>query len=117
MTLALNMTAAHPTYRSKTEAAFAQMAVALMTAMLDDAVIVVLYEPLTFRLPGGSYTPDFMALTEHGRAAFVEVKGSRHQRNYRDARSKLRAAAELHPWFEWFEALPAGGGNWDITKV
>ena len=115
--LSLDMPAEYPAYRSKTEQAFAEMAVALMAAVMGDSIAVLLYEPLTFKLPGGSYTPDFMALTDGGDVAFIEVKGSTRQKNYRDARSKLRAAAELHPWFKFYEARPLRGHNWDIERI
>jgi len=70
---------------------------------LGSAVVETRYIPLRFRLPGGWYTPDYLHILETGRMIFIEVKGSRQQRNYRDARSKLRAAAEWYPFFAWYE--------------
>lgn len=56
----------------------------------------------TFKIPGGGYTPDWCILID-GQWVFVENKASKKQANYRDARSKLRAAAALNPWFRFYE--------------
>jgi hypothetical protein len=61
------------------------------------------YEWMSFNVPGGSYTPDYAYILKSSQMIFVEVKGSRAQANYRDARSKLRGAASLNPWFTFCE--------------
>lgn len=61
--------------------------------------------PMSFHLPGGSYTPDFYYLMNDGSRIVVEVKGSKFQSNYRDARGKLRAAATLNPDHVFVEAM------------
>ena len=66
-----------------------------------EAVVLTMYEPMAFYLPGGRYKPDFMHILESGSILFVEVKGSTKQRGYRDSRAKLRAAAEVFPFFYW----------------
>ncbi len=103
-------------YKSKTEARWAQIGAAWMGGCYGVDVLEWRYEPISFTLPGGSYKPDFMYIFSDGMVIFVEVKGSTHQKNYRDARSKLRAAAELYPWFVFCEVKPVGG-NWDIEEI
>lgn len=73
------------------------------------------YEWVSFKLPGGLYTPDYFYCTEGG-LLFVEIKGTSAQANYRDARSKLRAAAALNPWAVFFEAKP-NRTAWDMEKI
>lgn len=80
-------------------------------------VCVMLYEWVSFKLPGGSYTPDFNYLLADGCWVHVEVKGSRMQSNYRDARSKLRAASTLNPWYTFVEVRPEKGGMWTLEVV
>ena len=67
------------------------------------AVVLTMYEPVTFHIPGSNYTPDFLHILADGEQCFVEVKGSKAQRGYRDARAKLRAAADVFPFYSWFE--------------
>lgn len=81
---------------------------------LSCPVQLTLYEPLSFNIPGGSYRPDFLHILQDGRLVLVEIKGSKRQPNYRDARSKLRAAAELYPWAAWVEARVDGRGACEI---
>jgi len=37
----------------------------------------MLYEPMRFKIPGGNYTPDFLAVCADGTMILVEIKGSR----------------------------------------
>lgn len=104
-------------YRSKAEEAWAGIGAAWVMDWFGQAVVHELYEPMSFNLPGESYTPDFCYFLEDGTMVFCEVKGSRMQKNYRDARSKLRAAAALHPWFIWTQATQAGRGAWDFEEI
>ena len=98
----LNTDALTPQYRSKTERRFADMAMAECYAQFGVYPLAIRYEPMTFAIPGGRYTPDFELILPD-RDVFVEVKGSKRQKNYRDARSKLRAAAETYPERCWYE--------------
>jgi len=91
-------------YRSRWERAFATFGKAILEQDSGSPVIALDYEYETFNLPGGSYTPDFRAILDDGTIIFIEVKASKFQKNYRDARSKLRAAQELNPYYVWMEA-------------
>lgn len=104
-------------YKSKAEAAWSQVNALWLEDWFQCKLVRQFYEPLSFKLPGGSYTPDFLSILADGRMVFTEVKGSKHQKNYRDARSKLRAAAELYPFFIWTQATQAGRGAWDFEEV
>ena len=93
-----------PHYESQEEA-WAREGVLWIQSLLDRAVAASFYHPLTFHLAGESSTPDWLNIFSDGRLAFFEIKGSRKQKGYRDARSKLRAAAALFPCFAFYEAL------------
>lgn len=98
-------------YRSKAEADFASIGFGWLWAYFGSKVLRLVYEPITFNLPGNRYTPDFMAVLADGRVVFVEIKGSTKQRGYRDARSKLRAAADMFREFLWCECI---GGSIEV---
>src|SRR3990167_891609 len=86
-------------YKSKLEELWSREGNLILLADLGEQTAVQLYEPWTLRLIGATYKVDFVHILESGRIVCVEVKASSRQANYRDARSKLRAAAEMHPWF------------------
>lgn len=78
------------------------------------------YEWVTFSLPGGNYKPDWSFLLDNGRWARVEIKASKMQPGYKDARSKLRAAAALNPWdlfYEFRMRTKAEGGGWFLEFI
>lgn len=82
--------------------------------------IFIGYEWMSFKLPGGSYTPDFSVLLNTGVWVHFEAKGSHFQSNFKDSRSKLRAAASLNPWAEFVWIIPKpikAGGGWDIEVI
>ena len=91
-------------YRSKAEAQWTRISYLYIEDWFKCQVVRELYEPISLKLPCGNYTPDFMVILSDGRVVFVEVKGSTRQKNYRDARSKLRAAAEVYPFFIFMQA-------------
>jgi len=91
--------------RSNAEVRWNQASRAIILATLGSEVYFDGYEWMTFKVPGGSYTPDRSCLLKDGRWIFIEIKGSKKQINYRDARSKLRSAAALNPWFTFYEAI------------
>lgn len=103
-----NLSALIPQYKSKAEEDYAAYGPILIGDEFGEKVVLTMYEPMTFRLPGGKYTPDFLHLLQSGTHVFVEVKGSKKQKNYRDARSKLRAAAEMYSFYSWCMVI---GGN------
>lgn len=100
-----NVAALLKQFKSDQEAAFAQVALALLADEFGAPVARLDYEPVSWNLPGNRYTPDFMATLADGRVLWIEVKGSKKQSNYRDARSKLREAAAIYPQFTWVEAM------------
>jgi hypothetical protein len=87
---------------------------------------VLLYEWMTFNVPGGKYTPDFFVIFSDGTMAFIEVKqeatsksGKKYyagRSSYRDSRSKLRATAELNPWFKFYMAVYSRDG-WRLEDI
>ncbi len=103
------------------------------------AVAVTLYEPASWSIPGGSYKPDFLHMLADGRMVFVEVKAlilkdkvitrrdgtaevkqvhnSAAQHGYRDARLRLRAAAEVYPYFVWCEARIGKRGAFEFEII
>lgn len=99
-----------PAFDSEGERWWQQYGALLLGDEAGSAVVWTQYHPLTFRLPGGSYTPDFLHILADGRIVLVEVKGSKQQKGYRDARSKLRAAAEVYGWLVWYEAIIGRNG-------
>lgn len=97
----------------------------LLSDYIDAGIQVMLYEHISFNIPGGRYTPDFFIIFTDGKVAFVEVKQASVSRkgkkyyagnSYRDSRSKLRATAEINPWFRFFQATYIKGG-WDIEPI
>ena len=78
------------------------------------------YEPVTFKLPGGRYTPDFLLRwkqTRRGTAlAFVEVKG--WTRSLRADRRAFLEAAHTHVWADWLWLTWQDGAwieDWSLT--
>lgn len=100
-----NLDALIPQYKSKAEEDYAIFGAAIIPQELGQLVVLTMYEPMAFYIPGGRYRPDFMHLLEDGSVVFVEVKKNKHLKSYRDSRSKLRAAAEVFPFFTWVMSL------------
>jgi len=71
---------------------------------------------VSYKLPGGIYTPDFFYILEDGRRVNIEVKGSVFQPNYRDARSKIRTAATLY-WFDLFCEVRVEDRQWVVDEI
>lgn len=99
----------------------------LLNDYVSAPINALMYEWISFNIPGGKYTPDFFVLFGDGTVAFVEVKqeaitkrGKRYYAgsSYRDSRSKLRATAELNPWFKFFMAVyNSRDGSWRIEPI
>lgn len=102
--------------RSKSEMQWRGIGDAVMQDEVGSPVVWSGYEWVTFRVPGGMYTPDFIYIFENNEIAFVEIKGSKKQRGYVSTRQKLRATASLNPWFYFFEAV-GSGSNWNVELV
>ena len=100
-----DVTAIAPQFDSKAELWWDKYGALLLADELGVGIALTQYHPISFYLPGGSYTPDFLHVLADGRLVFVEIKGSTKQRNYRDARSKLRAAAALYRWASFYEVI------------
>lgn len=105
MTALADVAALTRQYRSKTETYWADIGEVYIADEFNARVVDQRYEPVSLAIPGGKYTPDFLYILETGQTVFVEVKGSKRQKNYRDARSKLRAAAEVYPFWTFVEAV------------
>ena len=53
------------------------------------------YEPWSFRMNGGGYTPDFILLLPSGRLLFIEVKSHAWKKAHGSARGAIRAMREF----------------------
>jgi hypothetical protein len=108
------------TARTPTEA----KAIIFLKPILEETtgkkIVFSAYEWVTFSLPGGSYTPDWSFRMDDGSWVRVEIKASKMQPGYKDARSKLRATASLNPWDTFYEFRPrtkAEGGGWELELI
>lgn len=115
----VDVTTLVPRYKSDDEKDFANLGPTILQNHFHAAVLEMRYEPVRFKVPGGSYRPDFLVLlaadvVEHARIVFVEVKGAKQQRGYRDSISKLRAVAELYPWWTW---VLVWAKTWEVEEV
>lgn len=98
----------------------------LIAELLPEGVYIdtMLYEWVTFNLPGGRYTPDFLIRLSNNKEIYIEVKAesvSKRGRvyrgqSYRDSRSKLRAAASLNTWHDFYMAVFCRGG-WKLEYI
>ena len=123
-------------YRSKTEEWWATFGPAILEGELRRlnpeaacAVVITEYEPVTLHMAGNDYTPDFLHILADGRMVFVETKAPlaqrnqagkrafRGQQNMRDARSKLREAAESFPYWQFVEVRKFLDGNLEIECI
>jgi hypothetical protein len=102
------------TMRSTYEKKAALFLPARIEAETGRKIIFQGYEWQTFKLPGGRYTPDWSYLLDDNTWVHVELKASKLQPGYADARSKLRATASLNPWYKFYEfrakTIKDGGG-------
>lgn len=75
------------------------------------------YEWISFKVPGGTYTPDYSYRFRNGKWIHFEIKGSPFQPNLRDARSKIRIAATVNPWDTFAWAMRKGAVPWEVQIV
>lgn len=104
-------------YDSKTDMVWAKVGGTVLQGKIGKRIVVVRYHPFIFVLPGETYKIDFMMIAEDGFHYMVECKGSKKAKNYRDARSKLRASAEIHPYWNFLLAVWPDQRNelgWDV---
>lgn len=102
-------------YKSETEREFAKWGYLEVGCAIGKKIIGVVYEPIKFVLPGGIYTIDFRLETAD-EYLWVETKGSKRMRNYRDSRSKLRAAASIFYKWRFFEVRKEEG-RWIVEEI
>jgi len=105
-----------PKYKSGSEEKFALTGRAILGDAFGVPVLAMWYEPCKWKIPGGHYTPDWMAVLDTGQVLFVEIKGSRKQKGYRDARSKLRAASEIYSIYTWCEVVEQDGWRVEVLN-
>lgn len=101
---------------SREEVRWQAMGVPLLEKQYNMPVVLWKPKAFSFNLPGGRYTPDFFYIFENGLRLHVEVKGSRLQAGYRDARAKMRAAATLF-WFDNFMLAVWEQGAWQLELI
>lgn len=78
----------------------------------------VFYEPLTLRLTGGNYTPDFLLVMPDHSLRIVEVKGSwKAYQSGRTSRRNLRQAAIEFAWLGRFYSLLPDKRGWNLKEV
>ena len=104
-----------PVYKSNCERRFADLGPTLLGAHFGAECLVFEYEPCRWVIPGGHYKPDWLCVLSDCRVVYVEVKGSKNQRGYRDARAKLRAAKSVYPWWVWCEVVESEG--WKVEVI
>ena len=74
------------------------------------------FEPVTLRMPGGNYTPDWMTVDD-GVVTFHEVKGSYRFGSESRAVLGFRTAAAMFPFFRFVWAKKQKGGQWTIKRA
>jgi len=104
---------------SNEERRFRSFGKALIERMFGREVIFTGRAWFKFQLPGVVYTGDWYYLLDNGRWVIVEVKGSKLQSGYRDARTKLSICATLNPWFTFIQVLPDHGlpDGWSLEVI
>lgn len=100
----------YPKYKSKAEERWSAFGSHHLFVLLGHLTYIQHYEPVTFNLPGGKYTPDWLHILENGQVVIVENKGSKKQKGYPAARIRLIQAATIHFYFTFVEAVVSGDG-------
>ena len=89
------------------------------------------YHALRFQLaPGLTYTPDFLAvpipLSDRGlivdpvrspKVSIYEVKGSWKMKNVRDSRTRLKMAASMFAWLDWYAVTRGDDRDWVFEAI
>lgn len=79
-------------------------------------VVICKPKAVSYQLPGGRYTTDFLYIFENGMRLSVDVKGSKFQKGYKDSVAKIRASATLH-WYDRFMMVMWERGKWSLEEV
>ncbi len=128
-----------PTFRSAEERWWHTHGALVIGNEFGADVLRTFYEPASWAIPGGTYKPDWLHVLADGRLVFVETKAlilknkiidradgtsevkqvhnSRAQHGYRDARLRLRSAAECYGFFVWVEARIGKHGEHEIEII
>jgi hypothetical protein len=102
---------------SREEVRWQAMGIPLLEDYYEQKVVLWKPKAISWNLPGGRYSPDFLYIFEDGMRLHVEVKGSAFQYGYKDARAKLRIAATLY-WFDRFMmVMPQAGATWSLEEI
>lgn len=80
----------------------------------DKDNVLWVHEP-KIRMPGQTYTPDFMTVGLYG-VRMYEVKGGYSLGSESRSSVKLRWAASVFPWFDWYFAR-LKDGQWNIREI
>lgn len=75
-----------------------------------------LFEGITFHVPSGRYTPDWVYFA-HGQTICVEVKGSYRLGSQSGASAKFKEAVSLFPGITFVWAKLEKDGTWNIETI
>lgn len=82
------------------------------------------YEPLTLKIDGANYTPDFVLVMPSREMWLIECKGSGSWQAYKSGRSSKRSLKQCSRHFAWmgrFFSLikipKKEGGGWDFQEI
>lgn len=88
----------------------------LLEELYGEKVVLCKPKAISYQLPGGRYSPDYLYIFESGLRVVVEVKGSSFQKGFKDAKAKMRAAATLH-WYDNFLLVMWEKNEWSLEAV
>lgn len=94
------------------EKTFEQTGIYHLAAHINRSFVYMHYEPMSFIIPSGKYTPDFLVIDTLGVQHFVETKEDVRDRRgkkvmvagYRDSRVRWTEAAEIFTMYRWYWA-------------
>lgn len=75
-----------------------------------------LYEGITFHVPSGRYTPDWVYFA-HGQTVCIEVKGSYRLGSQSGASAKFKEAVALFPGITFVWAKLEKDGTWNVETI
>lgn len=107
------------------EKQFEQSGIYLLAERISRPIVYLHYEPFSFVIPSGRYTPDFLAIDSLGQHHFVETKEDVRDRRgkkvmvagYRDSRVRWTECAEIFAMYHfWWFSYSRRSGSWDIEE-